>query len=129
MPNSHHSKAYHPQAQGLMERFNRTLKSSLKCHENPSEWYDQLSCVLLALCSGLKEDHVLDSPNSIVFGEYIRLPGDFFANTIEECQEPEQAFTLDLARYASALFHELPRHENHKSYLEMALFASETSHV
>ena len=38
----HHFTVYHLQAQGTVERLNRILETSLKCHENPSEWYDQL---------------------------------------------------------------------------------------
>ena len=38
----HHSTAYHPQAQGLIERVNRTLKTALKCADAPTDWYDNL---------------------------------------------------------------------------------------
>ena len=38
----HHSTAYHPQAQGLVKRVNRTLKTALKCAESPTDGYDNL---------------------------------------------------------------------------------------
>ena len=37
-----HSTAYHPQAQGLVERLNRSLKNSLRAYEEPSQWYHNL---------------------------------------------------------------------------------------
>ena len=36
----------------------------------------------------LKRNFAFDSPNSIVFGEYIRILGDFLASTIDDYQEP-----------------------------------------
>ena len=74
----HHSTAYHPQAQGMVERFNRTLKSSLRCTGNPSLWYDHLPWVLLAMRNTPKEDLCHASPCELVFGESMRLPGEFF---------------------------------------------------
>ena len=44
-----HSTAYHPQAQGLAERLNRSLNASLRAYEEPSQWYHNLPWVLLAL--------------------------------------------------------------------------------
>ena len=32
----HHSTAYHPQTQGMVERFNKALKTALKCAEAPT---------------------------------------------------------------------------------------------
>ena len=37
-----HSTAYRPQAQGMIERANRTLKTALKCAEAPTEWCTNL---------------------------------------------------------------------------------------
>jgi len=125
----HHSTAYHPQAQGLVERFNRTLKASLKCYENPSEWYDHLPWVLLALRNSPKDDLANSTPNFILYGESIRLPGEFFEDSVDDYQEPTQAFTRNLAQYAATLSYKPPRHVDRKSFIEKALFAPQTSHV
>ncbi len=66
--------SYHPQSNGLIERFHRQLKSSLLCHND--SWYDVLPAVLLGLRAAFKED-VQATPAEIVFGESVRLPGEF----------------------------------------------------
>ena len=73
-----HSTAYHPQAQGLVEQVNRTLKTALKCAESPTDWYDSLPWALLSLRNQPKENLDNHSPNDFVFGEKLRLPGEFF---------------------------------------------------
>ena len=47
--------AYRPQANGLVERFHRTLKSSIKCLTE-TDWSSALPMVLLGLRATLKED-------------------------------------------------------------------------
>ena len=39
--------AYHPIANGIIERFHRQLKSSLKSYPNPTNWTDILPIILL----------------------------------------------------------------------------------
>lgn len=66
--------AYHPQSNGLIERFHRTLKAALKCHN--SSWSDALPLVLLGIRATLKPE--LDaSPAEMLYGQTISLPGDF----------------------------------------------------
>nr|VZI16354.1 unnamed protein product [Spirometra erinaceieuropaei] len=48
--------SYHPQANGLVERFHRQLKTSLMAQSDPSRWSDHLPLVLLSLRSTLKAD-------------------------------------------------------------------------
>ena len=95
----HHSTAYHSQAQGLIERFNKTLKTFLKCHEEPSEWYDQLPWTLLTLPKMLKEDLDFSTPSVLLFGQPIKLPGEFFEPV------PEDAFNINLSSFAQSLSH------------------------
>ena len=69
--------AYHPQANGMVERFHRQLKSSLKAYLNTSSWSENLPLVLLGLRSAVKED-LQHSVAEFVFGTTLRLPGQFF---------------------------------------------------
>ncbi|GFU47698.1 integrase catalytic domain-containing protein [Nephila pilipes] len=66
---------YHPSSNGMVERFHRTLKQALRCHD--TKWTESLPVVLLGLQACIKED--LNAPCSeMVFGKTIELPGEFF---------------------------------------------------
>jgi cleavage and polyadenylation specificity factor subunit 1 len=79
--------AYHPQANGLVERMHRTLKSAIKCHTN-SNWPDSIPIVLLGLRATIKED-LNATPAELVYGTTLRLPGEFFDKPSEEYIEIE----------------------------------------
>nr|VZI38581.1 unnamed protein product [Spirometra erinaceieuropaei] len=66
--------AYHPQANGLVERFHRQLKTSLMAQPDPSRWSDHLPLVLLSLRSTLKAD-IGCTAADLVYGTSLRLPG------------------------------------------------------
>uniref|UniRef100_A0A0K8WI33 Gag-Pol polyprotein n=1 Tax=Bactrocera latifrons TaxID=174628 RepID=A0A0K8WI33_BACLA len=70
--------AYHPKANGIVERLHRQLKAALLCHNE--SWYDALPAVLLGLRSAWKE---------LVYGETIRLPGEFIAPSSRDLSAPE----------------------------------------
>ena len=70
--------AYHPAANGMVERFHRQLKAALKCHSNPQQWIDSLPLVLLGIRTALKHD-LKCTTAELVYGVTLRLPGDFFA--------------------------------------------------
>ncbi|XP_025154771.1 uncharacterized protein LOC112588598 [Harpegnathos saltator] len=69
---------YHPQANGLIERWHSTLKAALRCHA-PTPWLDILPTVLLGLRACVKED-LQASPAELLFGTTLRLPGEFFVH-------------------------------------------------
>lgn len=68
--------SYHPQANGLVERFHRTLKAGLICAGN-QQWTVSLNSVLLGLRSSLKSNFGT-SAAEMLYGETVQLPGDFF---------------------------------------------------
>lgn len=66
---------YHPCANGLIERWHRSLKAALKC-QGDSNWIDSLPSVMLGLRSAFKED-LGATAAEMVYGTTIRLPGEF----------------------------------------------------
>lgn len=68
--------AYHPEANGMVERFHRTLKAAIMC-TNPKNWFDQLPFVILGLRAAYRDDLKCSSAE-LVYGQSLRLPGEFF---------------------------------------------------
>lgn len=83
---------YHPQANGMVERFHRTLKSALTAHESTS-WSTKLPIVLLALRNTVKTDFA-HTPAELVYGTTLRLPGEYFHPAQAEPHPPELVSTL-----------------------------------
>lgn len=75
---------YHPQANGTLERFNRTLKAALTVHESP-HWTQHLPVVLLALRRTVKVV-IGAAPADLVYGTSLRLPGELFHARRLNCQ-------------------------------------------
>lgn len=67
--------AYNPAANGLIERWHRSLKVALKCSSS-TNWIKALPSVLLGLRSVFKND-LQASAAEMVYGTSLRLPGDF----------------------------------------------------
>ncbi|GBM68676.1 Transposon Ty3-I Gag-Pol polyprotein [Araneus ventricosus] len=67
---------YHPSSNGIVERFHRSLKQSLKCHAF-TKWTETIPVVLLGLRMALKEDLQCTSAE-LVYGSTLKLPAEFF---------------------------------------------------
>lgn len=77
-----HTTTYHPQSNGILERFHRTLKSALTARGNTNRWKDELPLVLLGLRASVKEDLQCSSAE-LLYGQPLRLPGEFFVDSHE----------------------------------------------
>ena len=72
--------AYHPCANGLIERFHRQLKTALTAN-NSKTWFDNLLLVLLSIRNVIKED-LGCTASEMVFGTSLTLPGQFCEKNI-----------------------------------------------
>ncbi|MBM6549334.1 DDE-type integrase/transposase/recombinase, partial [Streptococcus dysgalactiae subsp. equisimilis] len=106
--------AYHPQANGLVERLHRQLKAALRAQDSPS-WSETLPLVLLSLRNTVKED-LHATPAELVFGQTLRLPGELVS--------PTSPASFDYGDYAKRLAHHmrllqptLPREQHRPTYL------------
>ena len=83
----HRTTAYHPQANGLCERFHRSLKAALRAALSDGNWVDRLPWVMLGLRSAPKED--LDaSPAELVLGQPLCVPGEFLPESSAPLSHP-----------------------------------------
>ncbi|BHF77003.1 hypothetical protein SprV_0502010500 [Sparganum proliferum] len=67
---------YHPQANGLIERFHRQLETALMTQPDPSRWPDHLPLVMSSLRSTLKAD-IGCTEADLAYGTCRRPPGDY----------------------------------------------------
>ena len=91
--NLHRTTAYHPQANGLCERFHRSMKAALRTSLRDGDWVDRLPWVLLGLRCTPKED-LQSSSAELVYGQTLRVPGDFI---------PDASVPWSLTRQRSSL--------------------------
>ncbi|GFW20839.1 transposon Tf2-6 polyprotein [Trichonephila clavipes] len=73
-----HSASYHPQSNGMIERFHRHLKSAIIAREDTG-WTDILPIVLLGLRSAMK-NNLKATSSQLVYGTTLRLPSDLISS-------------------------------------------------
>lgn len=71
----HYTTAYHPQSNGLIERWHRTLKDSLAAQTG--DWERNLPLTLLHLRTAIKDD-LKYAPAELVFGAIPNIPGSMY---------------------------------------------------
>lgn len=128
MTGTHHvlTTAYHPSSNGLVERMHRQLKSSIMCHSNEN-WVEVLPLVLLGMRTAWKDD-LSTSSAELVYGEELRLPGDYFESTSRQNPVDYTNFVHRIRSHIQS-FKSSPitRHGTHKVFVHKEL--STTSHV
>lgn len=83
---------YHPQGNGMIERWHRQLKVSIKAQPNPNDWSKRLPLILLSLRTCVKSDLGV-SPAELVYGQTLKLPADFFSMSEEIITKPDELLT------------------------------------
>jgi transposase InsO family protein len=90
----HHSTtAFHPQANGMVERWHRRLKDALRARAAAADWALHLPWVLLALRAAPHDDSGM-SPAEAMFGAPLVLPGQFL--DAADGPPPSPAFLQDV---------------------------------
>lgn len=103
--------AYHPQANGLVERFHRTLKAAIMAVDS-KHWTDRLPMIMLGLRTSFRED--LDcSVADLVYGQSLRLPGEYFERYPEGIRQAD--FLVQLQKTFDHLQPRNPKHHSKPS--------------
>ena len=72
--------AYHPIANGVVERFHWQLKGAMKYLSDTTHWTKALPLILLGIRTTFKQD-CRYTAEELVYGTTLRLPGDYFTST------------------------------------------------
>ena len=114
--------AYHPIANGLVERLHRQLKAAIKCLPNPNNWNSGLSWILLSIRTGFKED-IACSSTELVYGTILRMPGELVSHHPTPIPDPESYATT--LRSAMQSVKAIPQQPNSRpSHLPNAHFSN-----
>ena len=89
---------YHCQSNGLVERFNRYLRTALRCHDNNTSWFDHLGLCLLGIQASFHSPLKM-SRAELLFGKKLRLPSSFFDETVNRPSFDDPALTKSLMTY------------------------------
>lgn len=118
--------AYHPCANGMIERVHRQLKAALMCHQD--SWVRALPLVLLGLRSSFKED-LNSTAAEMLYGEPLRLPGEMLAQTSVTDNLTDPADFVTQLRHKMSTIRPVPasRHVQPHSFVFKNL--SSASHV
>jgi hypothetical protein len=87
----------HPQSDGMVERFNRTLENSLTVfvQEHQRDWDIQIPLIMLAYRSSI-HDATKYTPSYLLFGRETRLPIDLISGGVPERKENSTIYASNL---------------------------------
>eukprot|EP00795_Rhopilema_esculentum_P007425 gene7425-biopygen8703 len=111
-----HTTSYHPCANGMVERFHRQLKASIKAQPDSTRWIDLLPLILLGLRTTIKTD-LGCSPAQLVYGSTLRLPGQFISPTFDVTALDPSVFVDRLQSFMQQLKPTPPRSQEAYTYI------------
>jgi transposase InsO family protein len=88
--------AYHPEANGMVERLHQRLKDALRASGAGACWSEHLPWILLGL-QAASSDQAKQSPAEAVYGSSLMLPGQYLAS-----EDPPPEFYGRLAQSVAA---------------------------
>ena len=105
--------SYHPQSNGIVERFHRQLKAAIIAHESPNPWTITLPAVLLGIRSAVKE-RPGRSAAEMIYGTTLRLPGEFTQQYTVDANTDLENYS-DKLRVAMSRLRLCPPRETHQT--------------
>ncbi|XP_031333583.1 uncharacterized protein LOC116163666 [Photinus pyralis] len=93
--------AYHPQANGMVERFHRQLKTAHRCHAK-TRWMQALPIALLGIRNAWKE-YIQATVAEMVYGQVLKLPGELFEKQTTEPNIGPETFVTQLRQHIQEL--------------------------
>jgi hypothetical protein len=93
---------FHPQVNGMVERFHRSLKNPLRARYNESNWSGHLPWVLLGLRTVPKDFGI--SCAEMVYGTPLELPGEFVDHLSFESDNKHLANLSETMRTMPVMF-------------------------
>ena len=79
--------AYHPQSNGLVERFHRRLKAAFRARAATADWFHHLPWILLSFCTTPATDSNL-SPAQALYGTDLTLPSQLLPTSFPSFPPP-----------------------------------------
>jgi transposase InsO family protein len=105
--NQNFSPAYHPESNGLVERFMSTIKNMIMSYtsENQTDWDEKIAHVLFAY-NTTPHSETNETPFFLVFGRDPRLPTDMstFTNILEEPTTDVSKYKTELTRNLTSAY-------------------------
>ena len=129
---SHTTTAYHPEANGMVERLHRRLKEAIlaSSHDNPTEWYWKLPTVMLSLRTTLKPD-IGACPAELLYGEPLAVPGTLLsaAPSTDVQLRQQQRSTLNNLRLEVARLQPTPTSAHRQQNVRLPQELQSCTHV
>lgn len=99
---------YHPQSDGLVERFNRTLIGmlSIRVAEDETSWDDHLPATMLAYRSSVQESTGY-TPFHLMFGREIRLPIDLMFGRDPDPMKETTEYVVQLKQHLEEAYEQV----------------------